>query len=342
MKQKIALALGFAVSIASLFYVFSGVDFALLWQALRTFNWLWLLPTLALFYWSMYLRGVRWGLLFRPNYDLSGRRMFRPIMIGFAFNNILPSGRVGEVVRALYVGKREKTGLPTALATIVTERLFDGVTLLACLGGSIALLPPIGPEVTVEFWNFEIQGEMFEPYARAIVRGCAALILAVGIFMIPATPRLMVRAVGALPVLSAEFKEMGRRIIEGVARGFDSIREPKTLLLVVFYSLAIWGLVAASNLLLAYGFVGLTMNYFHALAILGLTAVFIVIPAAPGYWGLYEAGVIFALKVLAIEDDPSVAAAYAIVMHLVQFVPIVVIGLIFAAQSQVRVSRMHE
>ncbi|MBI3736222.1 flippase-like domain-containing protein, partial [Candidatus Sumerlaeota bacterium] len=120
MKQKITLLLGAAVSVGCLYWVFKDVDFKQFAQALKSINPLWLCASLALFYWSMYLRAVRWGLLFKPALDLNGRRLFRPIMICFAFNSIMP-GRVGELVRALFVSKRENTGLPMAFATVVSE-----------------------------------------------------------------------------------------------------------------------------------------------------------------------------------------------------------------------------
>lgn len=340
MKRGIVFVLGLAISALCLFLIFKDIDLGQLAGAFRSFNLLWLIPSLFFFYWSMYLRAVRWGLLFRPRYQIPGRRLFRPLMICFAFNSILP-GRLGEIVRAYLVGKTEKTGMASALATVVSERIFDSVTLLTSLGIALALLSPLDLDVSVEFWNIEIDGSMLGPLIRAIVALCAVTVVGAVFFMVPAGPPFMVRMARRVPGIPERWRTRIIDLIEGLARGFESVRDPRTLLGIVAYSIVLWGLIAVSNLMLAYGF-NLTMSYVEAVAIMALIAVFIVIPAAPGYWGLYEAGALFSLAVLGIEENQSIGAAYAIVMHLVQFVPIVLIGLVFAAQAQVSLKDVRE
>ena len=86
MKQRVILIIDVLISAASLWWVFNGVNFDELLTALTHVHWVAILPSLFFFYGSMYLRAVRWSVLFRPRNDLSGRRLFRPVMIGFAFN----------------------------------------------------------------------------------------------------------------------------------------------------------------------------------------------------------------------------------------------------------------
>ena len=138
MNHRITLLIGVLISAVSLWWVFSGVDFGEMLASLTHVHWLALVPSLFFFYFSMYLRAVRWAVFFRPGRAFSGARLFRPVMIGFAFNCILPA-HAGEAVRALYVGRREGTGTATAMATIVAERLFDILSLLLCLGVALSL-----------------------------------------------------------------------------------------------------------------------------------------------------------------------------------------------------------
>lgn len=342
MKQKIALIIGALVSLGSFYLVFQKVNFSELGKALTSFNIIWLVPALVIYVVSLYVRALRWALFFRPRFRLSGHKFFRPTMIGFAFNQILPSGRVGEFVRAFYVAKKEKTGLPTALATIVTERIFDGLTLLGLLALSFALMPPIDPDVRSEFWGFTLTGARLQPLIREIEIGCAVLAGGVLLFLIPAVPRFFIGLVEGFPGLPAGFKKSLAGFIQGVAHGFESVREPKVLAAIVAYSLLLWGLIAMTSYVLARGFADIPMSFIQSLAVMALVAVFIIIPAAPGYWGLFEAGILFSLKVLNIQQDSSISAAYAIVLHLLQFLPVVAIGLTFAAQDQVRVSNMKK
>lgn len=338
MKKKIVVLLGLLVTVGAFFWIFRNIEFAELVEALKSFDLVWLIPSLFLFYTSMYLRGARWGLLFRPHHEFDGRRMFRPLMIGFAFNCVLP-GRVGEFARAYYVAKKEKTGLPVSLGTVVTERIFDAVTLLIFLAVSLAVLPAIDPSVQVDFWGYSVEGSMLAPLMRKIVAASIVLVLGVGIFLIPKVQQMLIALPYRFKRLPDRYKDGAATAIKDLSQGFGAIRHPKNLAAVIFYSLAIWGLAGWSTLVLSYGFEGMEMSFTHALAVMSLIAVFILIPAAPGYWGLFEAGTIFSLTVFAISPDQSVSAAYAIVLHLVQYVPIVVIGLIFAAQSQVSLGR---
>ncbi len=338
MKKKIGLILGLAISGACLYWVFKDVDIRQFGTALKAIDIPWLCASLAIFYWSMYLRGVRWALLFRPRHELRGPRMFPPIMIGFAFNSIMP-GRVGEFARAFYLDKRESTGFAASMATVVTERIFDGVTLLACLAISLAMLPPIDPAVEVAFGKFVVKGDMLQPLTNKVIIGCVVLIVGVVSLLIPGADRLVEKIIRAFPGIPVKLKEKLVGISRDVIGGFSSVKDPLNLAKVVGYSILIWLLVAFSNLTLAWGVTGIEqISFLQCMALVTMIAIFIMIPAAPGYWGLFEAGVIFGLKVLKVQEDVAPATAYAIVMHLVQFVPIVAIGLYCAARSPVNLA----
>ncbi len=58
-KKHITLAVGTAVSLACLVWVFSGIDFKQLWIAVKSISPMWLAVSTALFMFTMYLRAVR-------------------------------------------------------------------------------------------------------------------------------------------------------------------------------------------------------------------------------------------------------------------------------------------
>lgn len=335
MKQKLVLIVGGLVSGAALYFVFRNIRFDDLTAALGSFNLVWLIPSLILFYWSMYLRGARWAWLFERPHELNGRRLFRPLMIGFGFNCILP-GRVGEPMRAYSVSRSEKTTFAAALATIVTERIFDAATLLGFLAISLSLLPEIDPLFKIEFWGYQLEGAMLGPLMTNLIRISGVLVLGVLVFMIPWVQRFCIAAPFRIPLLPARYQGLLSGFVQDLSRGFAAVRNPVNLAVTVFYSLAIWGLVVLSTQVLAYGFEGMEISIVESMAVVSLAAVFILIPAAPGYWGLFEAGVLFTLTVYGIETREPVATAFAIVLHLTQYVPILILGLFFAAQAQIK------
>ncbi len=337
-KKNIIFLVGCLISLGLIAYFTRNVDWAEFRAAIRGFELIWLVPGFAAFYVSMYLRATRWGLLFRPHYRISGRQAFPPLMVGFAFNSILP-GRVGEFVRSFHIGRSQKTGMPTAMATVVAERILDGVTLLALLAISFTVLPEIDPEFKVQVMGIKdpVTAEQINKGAMGLSLLSTLLVIFVITFMIPRVQLAIIRRVRRMEFLPPKVRQLAERAVEQFARGFHALKEPLPMARIVFESALLWVLVGVSNLAIARGF-GLAMNLPQSLALVTLIAFFIMVPAVPGYWGLFEAGTIFSLYVMGITSDRSLALAYAITIHLVQYVPIVVIGLFFAWRAQIHPS----
>jgi hypothetical protein len=166
------------------------------------------------------------------------------------------------------------------------------------------------------------------------------------VFMIPLTQRVMVGVIRRLP-LALHLKEKFVHILNQFAHGFHALHQPWVLAQIIFHSLVLWLLVGVSNMIVAWGF-GLPLSKMilpQGLAVMTLIGIFIMVPAAPGYWGLYEVGAIFSLIVLGLvgqdSQSQSLALAYALVVHLLQYVPIVVLGLFFAWRAHIHPSAVE-
>lgn len=124
--------LGFTLSVLLLYLVFRKVNWAAMSEAFRGTNyWIVLAGALAGLG-GFFLRAVDWTYLLAPVREFSALRLFSPVAIGYMTNNLLPA-RMGEFVRAYVIGKREGVSKSSALATIIVERIFDGLTLLLIL-----------------------------------------------------------------------------------------------------------------------------------------------------------------------------------------------------------------
>jgi hypothetical protein len=88
---------------------------------------------------ALFIRAARWRLLLRPLADLPARRFLAPLSIGFMVNFLFP-GRAGEVVRVWLLGRREQVSASAAFATVVVERLFDGLAVICFLAPAPFLL----------------------------------------------------------------------------------------------------------------------------------------------------------------------------------------------------------
>src|SRR5262245_58328898 len=89
---------------------------------------------------SLWVRAWRWHYLFPPGSHPS--HLFNALMIGYMGNNVLPL-RAGEGLRA-YVASRRGQRFWTVLATIVVERVLDGLAV-GLIVVALFLMIPIPP-----------------------------------------------------------------------------------------------------------------------------------------------------------------------------------------------------
>ncbi|HRE29544.1 MAG TPA: lysylphosphatidylglycerol synthase transmembrane domain-containing protein, partial [Anaerolineales bacterium] len=84
---------------------------------------------IAVYFVGVWARAWRWHYLLKPIKAISTNTMFPIVTIGYMGNNILPA-RAGEVLRAFVLRKQQGVPVSASLATIVVERIFDGVVML--------------------------------------------------------------------------------------------------------------------------------------------------------------------------------------------------------------------
>jgi glycosyltransferase 2 family protein len=130
-------ALEISISLAFLILALRGIHLAALWAALRSANYLWLIPSVLITVALLFLKGWRWQLLFLPEYKPRYWSVFTAMCAGYLASNVLP-GRAGELVRLVLLTSEEKVSAARTLSTIVVERLLDILSLLAIM---VLLLP---------------------------------------------------------------------------------------------------------------------------------------------------------------------------------------------------------
>ena len=104
------------------------------------------------------------------------------------------------------------------------------------------------------------------------------------------------------------------------------------------YSALIWGLQGFSFFLVSLGCPGIDLNLAEATAVLVIICFFIALPSVPGFWGLWEAGGVFALALFGVSS--SEAAGYTLANHAIQMFPVILVGLGSAFVTGVDVWRL--
>jgi hypothetical protein len=134
---------GAAITAVFLALLVLRFDFAEMRESLGSANYVYLIPAIGIYFISLYIRSFRWSYVLRPFASTRTSRLFPVVMVGYMANNVLPM-RIGEFARSYYLSTREPVRGSTALATILIERVFDGLVLLFFLAIGTLFLPVTG------------------------------------------------------------------------------------------------------------------------------------------------------------------------------------------------------
>jgi uncharacterized membrane protein YbhN (UPF0104 family) len=121
--------IGLLISAAFLWLALRGLKLDAVWQQLQQGNYWWLVPSVAVYFFGVFVRTWRWDFMLRPLKRISMRRLFPVVVIGYMGNNIYPF-RAGELLRSYVLYRREDVSIGSSLATVVVERVFDGLVML--------------------------------------------------------------------------------------------------------------------------------------------------------------------------------------------------------------------
>src|SRR5512132_3585300 len=121
---------GVLISILFVWLSLRGLRLEQFWGAVKKANYIWLVPGVAVYFIGVWVRAWRWHYLLGPIKRIPIQTMFPITTIGYMGNNIYPA-RAGEVLRAVILKRKEGVSVSASLATIIVERIFDGVVMLA-------------------------------------------------------------------------------------------------------------------------------------------------------------------------------------------------------------------
>jgi len=230
--------------------------------------------------------------------------------MGYAANNLLPL-RLGELVRVYVLRKLANIPGVTGFASLVAERVLDGVIIVTILCASVASLSRTesragAPDVSVLVLT------------AATVFSVAVLLLLVAVLL---SPQIRNIAEDKLPETLSQF----------VAKALDALaffRRPQDALIVVLLSGMVWLLEGAAFSVVAYQ-MGVTSPWIAGYLMLAIVNLGILLPTAPAYVGIFQACGIIAFQVLGLPEEQGLALS--IVIHACQFVPITILGIYLAS-----------
>jgi uncharacterized protein (TIRG00374 family) len=341
----ISLVAGLILSVTALYFAFRNVPFNDLLNYLRSINYLWLLPAALLALVSFFIRAVRWRFIILSSHQIGIWQAFHPLMIGFMINCILP-GRVGELARPMILQKKQKIPFATGIATVAAERIFDVAALIIFAVITFAAIE-INSQAEITFGNFRLNRLTLEALFDKIIILGVLLIAAIIMVSIAKVRRGIHRVILAIPSLlifadestkakiDAKVCEPLIRFVDNIALGFALIKHPKRIFICGLYSLVVWVIAALSYYVFSLGCPGINLSFTEMYAVMVIICLFIALPSVPGYWGLWEAGGVFAMSLFGVPANA--AAGFTLANHAVQVFPVIIVGFVSAIITSVNI-----
>jgi glycosyltransferase 2 family protein len=250
-------------------------------------------------------QAARWRTIATKRVTLS--RFYGMVVSGVACNNVLP-GRVGDLLRARWLGREAHMPAGRALGTVVLDRGCDVAALFAFL--ALGLFAVASAD-----WLIRIA------LGTALVLVVLAAVL---VFARQYTSRR-----------SRERRHRGlvRRILRDAAEVLAEPLGRRRPAAWAALSLAGWGTWALAAILVARS-VGIELDVHEALFVAAVMNLGVAIPSSPGFVGTYQWLGVASLGLLGVADDE--ALAFSILLHASWYVPTTLIGGILLAIRALR------
>lgn len=298
--------IGIAISAVFAWATLSRVDLPSAGQALGRAA----LPGVALAFALAWLeiaaRAWRWRFLLSSLGKVGYGQAFAYTCVGYFANALLPM-RLGELARAYLAASA--LGLPrlATLGSIVTERVADGLTIVAIAAGL----------------GLVVSGVSVPAPQLFIALGVVVMIVALGILV----PHFRHVLLSLIPTRI-------RRSADSLVRGAEAARTPSGAATVVGATLVAYACSVGAMLAVA-GAVGLHLTVIQAAFAMSWIALSTAIPAAPGSVGTYEFVGVSVLTILG--QDPAASLAAVVLLHVIGSVPVALVGLTMTWSLHLRV-----
>lgn len=302
---------GVIVSLIIIIYILHIMDFSALLSSFGKFNPYWTISMAAVYLFGFLLRGLRWRVMLSHIKLLSIKATTGGIIIGYMGNNVLPA-RAGELIRAVYIGKKENISNTSLLGTILIERVFDGLVIVGFLIASSLFL--------------EMDSDKSKLVNSIILLG--GIIFGGALFIVTLGAKYRNKAELFFALLIRHFptkmSQKSQTVVSDFLDALSILRAHKNLSLTLVYSVLVW-LTEGLVFFLALIAFQLPANPLIACFTLAIVNLGMLVPSAPAGIGIFQAGNILAFSFFGITVEK--ALSYSIVVHFIMIVPITVIGL---------------
>jgi glycosyltransferase 2 family protein len=279
-----------------------GFDWSLFLATLWNVQPWWLGASVAVTMLTYVARAARWQVLLNPLKYVSMGPLISTNVLGFSAIYLL--GRPGELVRPIWLTRREQIPLTSSFATIIVERVLDTLMLIVLFGLALLLVElPAATEHIVK---------LMKDTAWVMVAGAVAAM--VFLFFFRSNVDRVVRYVRIAKLAT---------LLKNFAEGLSFLDRTRTFGLVLVHSVVVWAVIV-----LQFWFMLLGMNFHFSIS----AATLIMVGAAigsiaqiPGIGGGFQAGYVFCMSTFfGVPTEQAIASS--LIAWVSQYLPTVLAG----------------
>ncbi len=308
-------------SIALLVWALRGLKLDQVWGQLKSAVYYWLIPAVLVYFVGVWARTWRWYYLLRPIKRVSLLTLFPIVCIGYMGNNIYPA-RAGELLRSYVLKRREGIAFSASLATIIIERIFDGIVVL----GFVFLTLPMLTSLIAD------PKQLDNIRTLSLIVAIIFSVILILFFLAAIFPRKAERIMQWLVdhLLPMRWRPAVGGFMLRFLTGFESLRSILDVGMVFITSVLIWLIETCTYYFVMRAF-GMNLSFYALMMLNGVLNLVTMIPSAPGYIGTFDAVGIQLLGSFGISAD--VATGFILVLHVTLWLPITLVGAIFFARE---------
>ena len=316
-SRRIRGLVGLVVSAALLWWVLHDVSLLEVWAEIRGAD-PWLLGASVVVATAGFaVRAARWRVLLLPNAPgVRFRPRFAAVCIGFMANNVLPA-RLGEFARAFSLSKISEVGMSESFASLVVERVFDGLVVAFFLFLSISVPGFVSGGVGADSTIRDVTA------VGAGVFGAALVVLWLMVRYPDRTLGLFEATLGR--VLPPHLTDRGVEVLSSFIDGLGSLHDPSIFARALAWSLAVWLWLSASIWLGLLAFDIGAPGFTGAVFVQSLIAFAVALPSSPGFFGPFEAAAKLALGLYGVASARVIG--FATGYHILTFIPVSLMGI---------------
>lgn len=324
--------LGLIIGVIFIALILKDIDIKKSLEVLKHVNFAFIFLMIPAYFSAFLFRALRWKTILEKNKKVSITSLLNAIFRGWAVNNVVPA-RGGELYRAHFFGKKEDISRATILASIILERIFDGIVLFLIL---------------LSLVSFVYSSKKF--FGVAIVAGIVFVGGFVGLLLMSKFYKntfikekfniliLKIREKNFIKrflnekiceILSKIFNKITYSVISFM-NGLEVFNYPSLILKSFFFTVLVWLCEGMTTLLLIKGF-GYSIGVLGSLFVLSIIAFASLIPGGPAGLGPVQWGYIVALKFFNISQETAFAVS---IIGQIFMVSVVSLGSLFFILSE--------